>query len=91
MEGGSMLCDSRQTPFLSYKTDPSNGAERWGITWRMGGLEDPVGILCVCDQFIVPFDLEVAGCLLEERWTRKVVDVELGGHCRYQHSSLRHD
>lgn len=76
---------------LSYEDDASKGAERWGSTWRMGGLKDPVGVLCVCDQFVVPFDLEVAGCLLEERWTGEVVDVELGRHCRYPQSNLRQD
>lgn len=46
----------------------------------MGGLEDPVCILRVRDQLVVPFDLQMSWCLLEEGWTGEIVDVELRRH-----------
>lgn len=74
-----MLCGPSD---LSCNILTAKGAVYWGSTWRMGGLENPVGILCVCDQLVVPLDLEVARGLLEERWTGEVVDVKLRRHCR---------
>ena len=58
---------------------------RWtrkGLTGRMGGLEDPVGVFGVGDGLAPPFDLDVARCLFEEWWPGEAVHVEFGlwGH-----------
>ena len=47
-------------------------------TGRMGGFESPVCVLCVGDCLAVPFDLEMAGCFLEEGRAGEGVDVEFG-------------
>lgn len=48
---------------------------------RTGGMirfQNPVRIFGICDSLSLPFDLQVAGCFLEERGSRKVLDVQLG-------------
>ena len=47
-------------------------------TRRMGRLEDPVRVFGVGDGLVPPFDLEVAGCLLEQGRSGETVDVEFG-------------
>lgn len=74
-EGSMLLCDCQ----TQDQANPFH-ALRWGSTWRMGGLKDPVRILCVCYQLIIPFDLEMPRCLFEQRWTREIVNVELWRH-----------
>lgn len=42
----------------------------------MVGFQHPIRIFCMRDCLAVPFDLQMAGCFLEQRWTRKILDIE---------------
>ena len=44
----------------------------------MGGFEDPICVLRVRYDLVLPFDLEMAGSPFEQRWTWEIVDVEFG-------------
>jgi len=62
--------------------------DRMGCTGRVSGLKDPVGgVLCISDDLILPFYLEMAGGLFEEWGTGEVVHVELwpGWHGRWKY------
>lgn len=47
-------------------------------TRRVRRFKNPVRFSGICDCLVPPFDLEVAGCLFEERWSGEVVHVEFG-------------
>ena len=48
------------------------------LTRRMCRLKNPVGVLGISDCLSPPFDLDVAGYLFQEWWSREVMYVEFG-------------
>lgn len=44
----------------------------------MRRFKNPVSVFGISDYLVSPFDLEVAVCLLKERWSGEVMHVEFG-------------